>query len=409
MRILIVTPYFTPDLGPSAPMFDLLSRALIKLGHNVTVIAMVPHFPSGVVKAGFRNIRIKTSIHEGVKIIRIPVPSLNRENLSKRMLQFAFYQLGASISGILQSFDVAIISNPFFCALLPLLSVAKLRRKPTIYSVFDVYPYVGIKLGVFKNKYIISTASILERFCLTNSSIVQLLSGSFTSIIESMEVPESKISLVYPWVDTDLIQPESPDNKFVQQNNLAGNFIVLYAGNLGLSQGLENIVSAASLLTAHQDIKFVFVGDGIGKETLQYQANQLHLNNIRFLPFQPRERLSEVLASADISIVILKKGIGSASLPSKIFSIMASGRPILISVEEDSEAWELIRNAGAGIWSPPEDPGALAKTILTLKKEDSQRKQLGKNGRAWVERHHSPEVAAEQFEKLLVRAINLHQ
>jgi colanic acid biosynthesis glycosyl transferase WcaI len=214
------------------------------------------------------------------------------------------------------------------------------------------------------------------------------------------------MTLVYDWVDTDLVRPMPHDNAFAQEHNLAGKFVVLYAGNLGLSQGLEHVFTAAEQLVDQHDLRFVFVGDGAGRERLMAQAEQRRLTNVQFLPFQPRDRLPEVLASADVSLAILRRGIGRGSLPSKIFSVMASGRPLITSVDEGSETWNLVKRAEAGLCVPPENPSELGKAILALKEDKDLRERLGHNGRIWAEQHHSPQSATEQFEKLLLAAIS---
>jgi colanic acid biosynthesis glycosyl transferase WcaI len=405
MNILIVTPYYSPDLGPSGPMFALLSTALLQLGHQVTIISMVPHYPSGQVLASYKTWRIKGTVENGIEVIRIPIPSLDRENFFKRIIQFFIYQIGATLATINRKFDCTIISNPFFCSLFPLFWHSIIRKTPTIYSIYDVYPDVGIKLGIFKRKSIVSLVRILERFCVNHSTMVQILSSSFKKSIIAMGVLDEKIFLIYPWVDLELIHPLPQNNSFTQDYNLNNQFIVLYAGNIGLSQGLENILDAAEILKNQTDICFVFVGDGAGRVSLQNQVQQRNLKNIQFIPFQPRERLPEVLACADLSIVILRQGIGINSLPSKIFSIMASGRPILVSVDEESESWNLIQQADAGLWVRPEDASKLAEAIISLKKDNALREQLGKNGRNWVELHHSSQNAAVQFEFCLYQAI----
>jgi len=408
MRILIVTPYYTPDLGPSAPMFALLSKALLQLGHKVTVISMVPHYPIGRVLPGYKGIRIRYSSEEGVEVIRIPIPSMDRENFIKRMLQFGIYQIGATLAAVTRDFDAVIISNPFFCSLLPFLWQAVVRGKPTIYSVYDVYPEVGIKLGIFKNKFVIKIITSLECFCFLHSTLVQVLSSTFKPALISMGVADSKIVEIPPWVDTELICPMPHDNSFAEEYGLTDLFVVLYAGNIGLSQGLEHILTAAEMLVNHPEIRFVFVGDGLGMQVLRSQVEQRQLGNVQFIPFQPRERLPQVLASADISLVTLKQGIGSVSLPSKVFSSMASGRPILVSVEEESDTWRLIQKAETGMRVPPEDPAKLTEAILFLKQDKALRERLGQNGRIWVEMNHSPQQAAQQFEKYLLEAIRMH-
>jgi colanic acid biosynthesis glycosyl transferase WcaI len=404
MRVLMIAPYYAPDLGPSAPLFTMLSMGLVHRGHQVTVIAAVPHYPSGQVPTLYRGRRIQRSSENGVEVVRVPVPSMNRSNLAQRLLQFICYQLGATWAGLGQRYDVLLVANPALWVWLPFACLGVLRRKPAIFSVHDVYPDVGITLGIFRHKPVIAAVVGLERFCLNHASVVRILSESFRPGLRALGVPDAKMALVYDWVDTALIQPLPRDNAFALEHNLTDRFIVLYAGNLGLSQGLENVLTAAELLVDHYDLRFVLVGDGAGREYLMDQVEQRRLANVQFLPFQPRARLPEVLATADVSLVTLRKGVGSGSLPSKTFSILASGRPMLASVDEGSETWNLVERAEAGLCVPPENPSKLAEAILTLKQDERLRERLGRNGRTWVEHHHSPQSAAEQFEKLLLAA-----
>jgi colanic acid biosynthesis glycosyl transferase WcaI len=304
-----------------------------------------------------------------------------------------------------RTFDAVLAANPALWVWLPFAIHVVLRRKPAVFSVHDVYPDVGVTLGVFRHPPIIATVAGLERFCLNHSSTVRILSDSFRLGIRALGVPEDKMVLVYDWVDTDLIRPMPHDNGFAQEQNLKDRFVVLYAGNLGLSQGLEHVLAAAEKLINKEDLCFVFVGDGAGREHLMAEAEIRRLRNVKFLPFQPRDRLPEVLASADVSLVILRRGIGTGSLPSKIFSIMASGRPVITSVDEESETWDLVKRAEAGLCVPPENPEELANAIIKLKNDQGLRECLGRNGRKWAERHHSSKSAAKQFEKLLLEAI----
>jgi colanic acid biosynthesis glycosyl transferase WcaI len=405
MNILMIAPYYEPDLGPSAPLFTMLGVGLVKRGHKVTVITTVPHYPSGQISAAFRGRKIRRSSEKGVEVIRVPLPSLKRANLAKRLLQFLCYQFLGSWAGLSQQFEVALVANPALWVWLPFASLVFLRRKPSVFSVHDVYPDVGVKLGIFRHGPVIAAVSSLERFCLNRSSLVRILSKSFKPGLLKLGVPEERMALVYDWVDTDLIRCVSHNNAFSQEHDLTERFVVLYAGNLGLSQGLENVLTAAEQVINHRDLCFVFVGEGAGRNDLITQAEKKRLANVQFLPFQPRERLAEVLGSADVSLVILRRGIGAGSLPSKTFSVMASGRPVIVSVDEGSETWNLVKQAEAGICVPPENPSELAKAILTLKEDKDLRERLGRNGRIWAEQHHSIQSAAEKFEKLLMKAI----
>jgi colanic acid biosynthesis glycosyl transferase WcaI len=405
MRLLLIVPHYAPDLGPSAPLFTMLAGELARRGHAVTVIAAVPHYPSGTVQPAYRGARIRRSTEEGVEVIRVPLPSITRSDLAQRLLQYGCYQAGAAWAGRNLRYDVVLAANPALWVGLPFACLAVARHTPAVFTVHDVYPDVGVTLGVFRHKPVIAAVARLERFCLSRAAAVRILSESFRPGLRALGVPDAKMTLIYDWVDTDLIRPLPRDSAFALETGLTGKFVVLYAGNVGLSQGLEHVLAAAGLLADQPDLQFVIVGDGAGRARLGLQAQQMGLTNILFLPFQPRPRLPEVLATADVSLVTLQGGIGKGSLPSKTFSIFASGRPLLASVDEGSEAWEMVVRAGAGVCVPPEDPARLAGAILALKQDPDLRQRLGRNGRQWAEGHHSPQAAAERFERLLLDAV----
>jgi colanic acid biosynthesis glycosyl transferase WcaI len=169
-------------------------------------------------------------------------------------------------------------------------------------------------------------------------------------------------------------------------------------------QGLGAVVKAAGLLENDPEICFVLVGDGAGRETLVEKTCQLGLRNVRFIPYQPRERMPEVFATADVSFVTLRKDTSLGALPSKTYHILSSGRPVIVSVDEGSDTWDLIERADAGLCVPAENPSQLARAVLTLKQDPDLRERLGCNGRIWAEQHHSPQSAAAQFETILLAA-----
>jgi len=404
MRILVVTLFYAPDDGPSAPLYAMLCEALARRGHQVTVVTAVPHYPSGKVRPEFRRCVVQRSVERGVDVLRVGVPSLPRSRFSLRLVQYACYQLGATCAGLTQRYDAVVLGNPALAVGLPFAALSALRRKPAIYSVHDVYPDVGIALGVFRHRPVIAAVRALESYCLRRAAWVRILSDSFGPGVAALGVPESKMVLIYDWVDTDLIRPLPRENAFAREHGLDGRFVALYAGNIGLSQGLDQVLAAAAQLAGYEDIHFVFVGDGTGRASLVAEAEERALNNVSFLPFQPRSRLPEVLATADVSLVTLQKGVALRSLPSKIFSILASGRPVVASLDEGSDAWRLVQRAEAGLCVPPESPAELAASILRLRSAPELRERLGRHGRSYAVAHHSPEAAAERFEELLLAA-----
>jgi colanic acid biosynthesis glycosyl transferase WcaI len=408
MRVMMFGAYYEPDLGPSAPLSTMLCENLVHLGHQVTVITMVPHYPSGRVSDEFRGKGkwLWKSLEKGVEVIRVGLPSVDRSKLSLRLFQFICYQIGATLAGLGKQYDVVLASSSSLTSWLPFASMVVLRRKPAIYSVYDVYPSVGVTLGIFRHKAVIALVAGMERFCLNHAKIVRIISDSFRPELRALGVPDDKMDLVYDWVDTDLVRPLPRDNAFAREHNLTGQFVVLYAGNLGMSQGLEHVLTAAEILAGQREITFVFVGDGANRERLNTEAERRLLKNVMFIPFQTRQRLPEVLASADISLVSLQRGIGLGSLPSKTYSILASGRPVVACIDEESETWKLVRRAEAGLCIPPENPTALVDAILALKKDPVLRDRLGCNGRTWAENHHSPQSGARQIEKIMLEIIS---
>ena len=409
MRILVITLLYAPDGGPSAPLFGMLCENLALRGHDVTVIAAVPHYPSGRVLKEFQGKWIQRSCERGVDVIRIRVPSLDRANLKQRMLQFIWYQVGATWAGLKQHYDVLLVTNPALESWLPFFFLSWLRGEPAVFSVQDLYPDVGVTLGIFHHQPVIALVKWLEQFCLNRSKFVQIISESFIEPLRALGIPESKMMLVSNWVDTDLIKPLPRDNGFSREHGLTNGFVALYAGNIGFSQGLEQVLAAAAALRDHKDIIFVLLGGGAGCDYLKSQAREMGLENVRFLPFQPRSRLPEVLATADVSLVTLRKGIGISSLPSKCYSILASGRPLIASVDAESDIWKLVQRSGAGVCIPPENPEALAEIIRELKDDPSRRELLGHKGREFALKYHAPQAAAEKFEQLLLSALANHE
>ncbi|MDX9829562.1 MAG: glycosyltransferase family 4 protein [Anaerolineae bacterium] len=405
LRILFIVPHYRPDGGPGAQLFTLLCEALVRRGHLPAVLTAVPHYPSGRVPEEYRGRRPAWSLENRVRVARVALPSLDRRSLWRRLVQFGCYQLGATLAGWKQKADVVLAVSPALEVWLPCVLLAFARGRPVVYSVHDVYPDVGVQLGIFRHGPVIRAVGALEDSLLRRAAAVRILSDSFARLMLSRGVPESRLHLVYDWVDTELVRPLPRDNDFSRQHGLSGRFVVLYAGNVGQIQGLESVLEAAALLRARPDVLFLFVGDGTARESLQARARRMGLDNVRFLPYQPLETMPWVWASADVGLVSLIKGAGLGALPSKSFAILASGRPLLASIDEASDLVALVGRARAGMCVPPQCPPDLAAAVLRLGEEPVLRAEMGQNGRAYALRHHSPEAAAARFEELLAAVL----
>jgi len=401
VRVLVITLFYAPDLGPSAALHEMLCEELVRLGCDVSVISAVPHYPTGRVAKEFRGRLVQRERRQGVDVTRVWVPSVDRARLGLRLLSFFCFQVLAAFVALTRRCDVLLASSPALEVLLPVVALGLLRRKPMIYSVHEIYPDVGVKLGVFRHPPVIKAIDWMERRCCRRAGYVRVLSEGYKRVLESKGTPESKLAVIWDWIDTDFISPLPRCNAFSAQWGLDGHFVAMYAGNLGLTQGLEQVVEAARLLEEEPAVRIVLVGDGAAKGNLQQSVERAGLRNVQFVPFQERELLPWVLASADVSLLTLKRGMASDSVPSKCYSIMASGRPIIASVDEGSDTWNMIQRAGCGLCVEPETPHALAGAILDLFRNDAYRARLGALGRAYAVQHHSKLAAAQEFCRLL--------
>jgi len=405
VRVLVITPFYAPDLGPSAVLYAMLCEELVRLGCDVSVICAVPHYPTGRVAKEFRGRLVQRERRRGVDVTRVWVPSVDRARLGQRLLSFVCYQVLAAFVALRRQHDALLVSSPALEVLLPMVASAVLRRKPMIYSVHEIYPDVGVKLGIFRHRQVIEAIAWMERLGCRRAGYVRVLSEGYKKVVESRGTPESKLAVIWDWIDVDFIRPLPRRNEFSAQWGLDAPFVVMYAGNLGLTQGLEQVVETARLLEGEPNIRIVLIGDGAAKGSLQETVRRMGLGNVQFIPFQEHEILPWALASADVSLIMLKRGMGTDSVPSKCYSIMASGRAIIASVDEGSDTWKVIQEAGCGLCLEPENPRALADAILNLYRDEAYRARLSTKGREYVVRSHSKVVAAQEFYNLLASLV----
>ena len=400
-KILVITPQYSPDLGPSAPIYTALCEDLVQRGYDVTVVCGFPHYGRKCHLPEYKGKFFNLEIRHGVRILRVFV-LLHRGKMYRRLIYHLVYNILATLSAFaVGKPDVIIVDAPALWSGMPVLIRAVLPKVPYIYVVHDIYPDVAIHLGLIPRGRISNLVARIENFFYDRAGAISVLAEVFKRNLEQKGVPENKIDIIPACTDTETIKPQEGENKFRIDWNLTDKFIVLYTANIGLPQGLENLVKAADILRSHKNIAVVLVGEGAAKPRLQNMASDLNLENVYFFPLQPREDVPLVFGLADVSLVSLKRGIVTDSVPSKTYSIMASGRPIIAAVTEGTEIAQLIRKAECGIVIPPEDPRALADTILMLYRDRSLCKDLGSHGRRYVIENYGRSVASEKYHHLI--------
>ena len=272
-----------------------------------------------------------------------------------------------------------------------------IRGGSLVFNIQDVFPDAAIQTGAITNKQIIRLAYWLERASYKRSDAVVLLSEDLRRNISQKVNPATQAILhVIPnFVDTAAIIPGQRMTPYRGELGIGDRLVVMYAGNVGFSQSLGMMIAAARQLP---DIAFVINGDGAARQSLQDQASGIA--NIHFAPYQPIERLSEVLATGDIHVVPLRAGLASVSVPSKSYSILAASRPVLAAIDEGSEIPRILAESGAGLSVPPDNENAFIEALKTLLNDQNSRDRMGVNGRVWVEQHASPGAVAAAYEAI---------
>ena len=277
---------------------------------------------------------------------------------------------------------------------------ATFRRAPFVFNIQDVFPDVAVELGAITNPKVIAAASALEKFLYRRAEAVTVLSEDLRDNVGGKlgtHRPE-RVHVIPNFVDTVRIAPSDRMNSYREQYGLGDRTVVLYAGNVGMSQSLDLLVEAARRFRGREDVVFVVNGGGSSKDALVESA--AGLDNLKFVEMQPRERLPEVLAAGDLHVVPLKRGLARSSVPSKLYSILAAGRPVLASVDAGTEVATTIERAAAGVSVPPEDPDAFCAALAELLDDPDRRTAMGDSGRAFVEGWVSPAAVGAAYESL---------
>lgn len=403
MRLLITTQVYPPEIHPTAVMVRELAEFLASRGWDVQVCAGWPHHPYGRLYDGYVRRLRKTECNAGVQVVRtwhIVHPS---RSIPVRGAVFASQALGNAVAALTaRPPDVVLTYGPPLAG--PLLGalVAHARRARLVNVVYDIYPDVAIETGKIRHPAAIAAARLAERLQYRLSHRTIVLSEGFRQTMVRKGLPPDTIRVVPVWLDPDEIRPGPRLNRWRTEQRIPPDVkVVLYAGTIGLVSGAEIVVEVARRFRARPDILFLFVGEGAVKDEVQRRAVETGLHNLRFLPFQPRERLPEVQATADIGLVTLAAGRGRTSVPSKVVGYMAAGRPIIASVDLDSDTAHEVRTADAGTAVPPGEPAALAAALERMIEDQERLHRLGANARRHFERTYARDAVLAQYEKAL--------
>jgi colanic acid biosynthesis glycosyl transferase WcaI len=319
-----------------------------------------------------------------------------------RALDYILYMKLSALAGLGgPKPDVVLAVAPPITVGLSAWLAASVRGAPIVFNAQDIWPDGLISMGKLSSRLAIAGFRRLERFTYDAARRVTVLSEGMRENLLRKGIPPEKVAVLPNWVDLEAVRPVEKDNVFRDDLGLAGRFVVLFAGNLGFAASLETVLGAAEILRGERDIVFLIVGEGSVKDSLRRRADERNLGNVRFVTTQPPERISDVFGAADVSLVTLRSTMGALSVPSKAMAIMASGRPILAAVPADSEVRHVVDEAQCGRWVSPEDPAALAKEILAMRRSEQRLQSLGRNGRTYAEAHYGRTEIVNRYHRLL--------
>ncbi len=402
MRIMFMAQLYAPEEISAAVLITELATDLVKRGHEVTFITGAPNYPYGRVFAGYRNRAYQVEWLDGVRVIRTWSYISPSKTVWPRLLHYGTYSASAFYGGLFAGKpDIVVSYSPPLPLGLSAWLLSRLWRGPWVLELEDLYPDAAVAAGVLRNQHMIAFFSAMERFLYRHATHISVISESFRRNLDRKGVPPEKITLIPVWADPDIVRSLPKENGFRQQFGLSGKFVVMYAGNLGLTSCLEDVLGAAKLLKEEADIRFVIIGEGVKKNDLEAMAQEAQLANVMFLPYQPREIFPEMLAAADVGLVTLNHDSAASSLPSKIFNVMASARPILAVAPGDSDLAQLVDDAHCGIVVPPDHPERLADALLDLRGQAGALAEMGQNGRTQLESRYSRGSCVDAFEDML--------
>ena len=400
MNITIIAPHFAPDTAPTGEVITQIVNELQQLGHQIHVVTSLPWYRNHSVEPGWTKRLIAREKTTWGKITRIhPFASKNRTNLWSRSIAYgAFSCIAALTATFTRRTQIILAMSPPLTLGLAGWIAAKRHNAPLILNIQDIHPDAAIATGTISDTRVIQALKRIERLSYEKADAVTVLSDDLRTKLISRIDAESKLRVIPNFVDTERIYPGDRNNSYRHELGLTDETIVMYAGNVGFSQPLELVLEAARELADRDDIIFVINGNGSRRAYFEREAEELP--NVTFMDYQPRQRLNEVLAAGDIHLVPLRKGLSSISVPSKLYSILAAGRPVLVSVDPGTEIDLVVTRSGAGRSVPAGDSREFIAALVALVDDPHGRASAGLEARRFAEEWLSAEAVAESYNDL---------
>jgi colanic acid biosynthesis glycosyl transferase WcaI len=405
MRIIILNQFFYPDHSATSQLMTDLAESLVEHGVRVTALAGRGRYNGGERLSACQE-------HNGVKIERAWASSFGKRHLAGRLADYLSFYLGACWKlCFLPKHDIIMaLTTPPLISLVALL-IGRLRGMRVVALVQDVYPDVAIALGALRADSLMTRLlDRLNRLALGKADRVIVLGECMRRLI-ARKIPasrHSRIDVIHNWADGEAIKPAPEgENPFIQEHGLGGKFVVLFSGNLGQVNEFQTVLEAAAELRQRSEIVFLFIGEGAKRQEIAAFIEQQGLQNVRLLPYQPRQLLHHSLAAGDLLLVTLGEGLAGLSVPSKTYAILAAGRPALFVGDLQSDAARLVTENHCGAAVSAGAAEQLAQIIARWAADKTPLAEMGGRGRALFEAQFSREIAVRAYLKSFARCLNV--
>jgi len=383
VRILFLTQWFAPE-----PHFKglPLARELQRQGHEVVVLTGFPNYPGGKVYPGYRIRLWQREQMDGVEVLRVALYPSHSQSALGRMLNYATFALSATIPGLLlvREVDVAYVYHPPATVGLPALAFRWLRHVPCVYDVQDLWPDTLTATGMMQAGFLLSLAGWWSNFVYMHMDRIVVLSPGFKRCLVERGVRPEAIQVIYNWSPDAGASGPTSGLDLAEQQQLAGRFNVLFAGNMGPAQALETVIEAAALVQpVSSKVQFILAGGGVGVESLRRSAKKRGLSNVLFMARRPAGAMASLYAAVDVLLVHLRDDpLFAITIPSKTQTYLAAGRPLIVAVRGD--AARLVQEAEAGLVCEPQQPSKLADAVRELMQMPAEaRERMGRCGRTF--------------------------
>ena len=397
MKVLILSEFFYPDKSSTPKVLTELAEDLVEYGLDVEVITSKTSYKG-------ENSNFKTrEVYKDIVINRVNSTELNRNSYIGRIVNYITFLISTSIKVITKKdYDcILMVSNP---PVLPIIGyiVNKFKKKPYIYLLHDVYPDIAVKVGAIKeNGLVFKVMSYINNKIFNSASKVIVLGKDMKQNLLDKRVDEEKIEIITNWADKEKIYRGNKINDFSIKEVISQNFNIVYTGNIGRFHDIETILDTANKLKDNSKVNFIFVGDGYKKQQIEDYKKENSLSNIKLMGYKYGETYNKLLNASDVFITTLDKGIEGLGVPSKTYSYMAAGKPIIAIMNSCSEIGSLVEDKNLGIRINSGESDKIVEFITKISNDKNLYSNIVSNVNDVFEYNYERKMVTKKFKEVI--------